>query len=261
MKGPGSFGRIVAWTLACFFVMAGGIAVWWWLSRSTRLPSGDRVAIARLHQDRYVQQLFRDAGVAYPPGQIYLRAFKQERRLELWAAKRAGAPFVHVHNFVITGSSGHPGPKRREGDGQVPEGFYVIDLFNPESRFFLSLRLNYPNASDRLRSDPAAPGFDIYLHGGSATVGCLPLGDEGIAALYLVASDTTRRDFIPVHIFPSGRSGERWEDSIEDLARADPALAKFWSELAPAVDLFDRTRHLPDVQVGEGGEYLVSRPR
>ena len=62
---------------------------------------------------------------------------------------------MHV-SYPICAGSGDLGPKRERGDGQVPEGLYEIDRFNPTSRYHLSLRVNYPNLSDRLRRCVAA---------------------------------------------------------------------------------------------------------
>jgi len=47
-------------------------------------------------------------------------------------------------------ASGKLGPKRQQGDMQIPEGFYHISGFNPASNFYLSLRINYPNPSGAL---------------------------------------------------------------------------------------------------------------
>jgi len=234
---------------------AGGALYWLW--RPAPIAPGDRAAQARSEQATFIRRHFRAADLSYPPARIYLRAFKAERRLELWASAADDAPFAHVHDFPLKGFSGALGPKRREGDRQIPEGFYTIDRFNPQSRFLLSLGLNYPNASDLKRSDPAAPGFDIFIHGGRWTVGCLPIGDEGIAALYTIASATREKHSIPVHIFPSTRSGGRWHTAVESLAHHDSSLAAFWAEIAPAVDQFDRTRRIPRVQVGPSGAYRV----
>jgi murein L,D-transpeptidase YafK len=59
------------------------------------------------------------------------------------------------------------GPKRREGDGKTPEGEYKISGKNPHSQFHLSLRISYPNASDRERAKKMGvnPGGDIFIHG------------------------------------------------------------------------------------------------
>jgi murein L,D-transpeptidase YafK len=59
------------------------------------------------------------------------------------------------------------GPKTREGDGKTPEGEYRISSKNQHSQFHLSLRISYPNASDReqARKLGADPGGDIFIHG------------------------------------------------------------------------------------------------
>ena len=71
--------------------------------------------------------------------------------------------------------SGTMGPKRLQGDYQVPEGFYYINEFNPNSNYHLHLGLNYPNASDKILSDSLRPGGDIYIHGSCVSIGCIPL--------------------------------------------------------------------------------------
>ena len=108
-----------------------------------------------------------------------------ERELELWARPQKDSRFELIHTYKIEGMSGMPGPKRREGDDQVPEGFYRIDQFNPLSKFHLSMRINYPNASDRVLSDKSQPGSDIYIHGGNLSIGGIAMGDAGIEELSL----------------------------------------------------------------------------
>jgi murein L,D-transpeptidase YafK len=74
----------------------------------------------------------------------------------------------------------HPeGHKLQEGDSRTPEGVYVIDARNPQSRFHLSLHISYPNAEDRLRAAErgVSPGGDIFIHG-------LPNGDGDAARAY-----------------------------------------------------------------------------
>ncbi|WP_368737359.1 murein L,D-transpeptidase family protein, partial [Acinetobacter pittii] len=76
--------------------------------------------------------------------------------------------------------SGVLGPKRKEGDYQVPEGFYYINEFRPNSNYHLALGLNYPNAADIQWSDSLHPGNEIFIHGGCITVGCIPIQDHQI---------------------------------------------------------------------------------
>jgi hypothetical protein len=78
----------------------------------------------------------------------------------------------------------------REGDGQVPEGLYRISLLNPNSRFHVSLRVDYPSEEDREhgRNDGRERlGGDIMIHGGCASVGCLAIGDPAIEEVFLLA--------------------------------------------------------------------------
>jgi murein L,D-transpeptidase YafK len=225
------------------------------------LSGADRVRVARWQHGASVQQAFEQAGVDFPPDGIFLRVFKREGRLELWARK-GGVPFRLIRSYAITQSSGKPGPKRREGDLQVPEGFYEIDRFNPESSYHLSLGLNYPNASDRLRSDPERPGYDIFLHGGAGSIGCVPLGDAPIEEVFLAlweAREHGLRSF-PVHVFPGVMRGPDWDAFAGEQTQRDPALRTFWDELQPGYDAFEATHLVPDVTVESDGRYVVKPP-
>jgi murein L,D-transpeptidase YafK len=216
----------------------------------------DRVAAARKARGATIRQRFADAGLAYPPREIFFRAFKREMELELWARDK-DEPFRKVTAFAVTAPSGGPGPKRREGDLQVPEGCYVINVFNPKSRFHLSLGLNYPNASDRVLSDRAKPGGEIYIHGGAASIGCLPLGDPAIEEVYLAALDARARgqSEIPVHIFPARMTGAGWKEFVEQK----PEYRAFWSDLQPIHDAFEQTQRVPRFTVAADGRYRLSK--
>lgn len=140
--------------------------------------------------------LCRAARIAYPPRRLQLLAFKEERRLEVWGADAKGK-FRFLKGYDVLAASGGPGVKRREGDFQVPEGFYRLTTLNPNSRFHLSIRVDYPNREDV--TNAAVPrgqmGGDIYIHGGAKSIGCLALGDPAIEELFcLVArSDPDQR--------------------------------------------------------------------
>lgn len=214
-------------------------------------PGPERVADARKRAEPALIALCKAKGLAYPPPRLYLRAFKAEASLEVWAVASKGK-YVLLKSMPIAAMSGGPGPKRKEGDGQVPEGAYRIDRFNPESLFHLSLGLNYPNSSDRVRSDPEKPGGDIFIHGDARSIGCLAMTDEGIEPIYLLALGA-RKSVIPVHIFPA-RPGSKL-DAAQRVA--NPALTAFWDELVPLYTAFEKTRTLPMVTVGKGGTYVV----
>jgi murein L,D-transpeptidase YafK len=218
----------------------------------------DRVAIARLQHLDKIRAAYHAADVQYP-GEVFLRWIKHEAVLELWA-RNAGRRFRLIAAYPILASSGESGPKRREGDRQVPEGFYEIDRFNPQSQFHLSLGLNYPNASDRVLSDRDQPGSDIFIHGGDASIGCAPIGDDAIEELYLAALDaqTQGQTKIEVHVFPARMTGSGWEQFAAREMTRRPELGAFWAQLQPAWNYFEQRRTLPQFTVSEDGSYLVA---
>ena len=150
------------------------------------------IATAEKRYNHYAQvrlaPYFKKAHVAYPPKQMTLLAFKNTRRLQLWA--RDTGSWRYIKTFPILAASGGPGPKLQNGDHQVPEGVYQIVEFNPNSRFDLSLELNYPNAFDRYhaRLDRRRDlGGDIFIHGHHASIGCIAIGNNAIQQLFVLA--------------------------------------------------------------------------
>jgi murein L,D-transpeptidase YafK len=220
----------------------------------------DRVAAARLRTEPVLREKFRSAGVGYPAGEIFLRVFKREGVTELWARDKTEEKFRLIHRYAATRASGGPGPKRREGDGQVPEGFYEIDRFNPKSLFHLSLGLNYPNASDRVLSDKQRPGGDIFIHGSNVSIGCVPLGDAMIEEVYLAALDTRVKP-IRVHLFPARMNAADWPAWRDEQVKAKPELAAFWEQLRKGFELFEAEQRIPSVSVEKDGSYVCKPGR
>jgi hypothetical protein len=133
---------------------------------------------------------FERAHVTYPPQQIWLLAFKAERRVELWAG--SGHDRHHIKDYEIQAASGDPGPKLRQGDMQVPEGIYRILWLNPNSSYHLSLKVDYPSAYDREKAHAdhrTDLGGDIFIHGRAVSIGCIALGDPGIEELFVLAAE------------------------------------------------------------------------
>jgi hypothetical protein len=220
---------------------------------------GDRVAAARVRAGGMVRDLFASAGVAYPAEVVFLRAHKHERELELWAGNSTG-PLELVATYGVAAASGGAGPKRREGDSQVPEGFYEVDRFNPQSSFHLSLGINYPNAADRILGDPAKPGYDIFVHGNAASIGCLAMGDDLIEEIYLAALDAKSKP-VHMHIFPARMNTPGWPAWRDEKLATRPELAPLWQQLQRGYDAFEGGRRPPDVGVGPNGEYFVRSQR
>jgi len=133
--------------------------------------------------------------IGWPPARIYLIAFKAERSMEVWAANQKSA-YSRIAVYPILAASGGPGPKRKEGDQQVPEGFYRLSGLNPQSQFHLSIRVDYPNSEDR--ANAAVPldqlGTDIYIHGNHVSLGCLAMGDRAIERIFCLVAQANRGD-------------------------------------------------------------------
>lgn len=146
---------------------------------------------------------FEAAGVSYPPDRFLFAGFKQEDVLEVYAAN-AGEALKFIRSYPILAASGRLGPKLMEGDRQVPEGLYRIESLNPNSRFHLSIRVNYPNAHDRRRGAEEGRsdlGGDIMIHGNAVSIGCLAMGDPAAEELFILAAETGWQD-VPIILSP-----------------------------------------------------------
>jgi hypothetical protein len=135
---------------------------------------------------------FQAAGIPYPPAKIILVAIKDEKKLEVWACELNGK-FKLIRTYPILAASGRLGPKLKEGDYQVPEGLYRIESLNPNSRFHLSVKLNYPNDFDLAyakRDGRNNLGGDIMIHGSNVSIGCLAMGDEAAEDIFVLTAQT-----------------------------------------------------------------------
>ena len=207
-----------------------------------------------------LQKQFEAKKLIWPAKYIYIRSFKYDSQLEVWVKNEIKEKFQLFKTYKVCVLAGTLGPKRMEGDYQVPEGFYYINEFNPKSSYYLSLGINYPNVSDKILSDSLRPGSGIFIHGSCVTVGCIPITDEQIDELYLLAAHAKDQgqDFIPVHIFPVRFNKDKSVKYLENLTKDDPVLKKFAARLADAFDYFEKYRQLPVVMIDEKGEYAIN---
>lgn len=191
--------------------------------------------------------------------QIFLRVFKYEEQLELWSKAKGAKKYKKIHTFPICAASGKLGPKRQQGDRQVPEGFYRISYFNPNSRYHLSMRVNYPNQSDKIRTtNPKNPGGDIMIHGNCVSIGCIAIQDEPIEVLYKIAQTAQKsgQSHLPVHIFPCKMNTLRYK--IKRFLEKDQNLLSFWDELKPGFDFFDKNKQVPNIETNSKGAYYLN---
>ncbi|MBP6672630.1 MAG: L,D-transpeptidase family protein [Bacteroidetes bacterium] len=215
-----------------------------------------RVRSAFNEKQEKVQQLLTAVKVDPKSFTIFLRAYKSEQRLEVWAKNRLEKKHVLVTSYPFCASSGVPGPKRQEGDGQIPEGIYHIRHFNPVSSFHLSLGINYPNASDAVLGVKGKLGGEIYIHGDCVTVGCIPITDDLIKELYVFAVEACSggQEEIPVHIYPFMMNDDAVH-SIEQWNDAAPDVKLFWNNLIPIHRAFESTKELSPVTIDRSGLY------
>ena len=149
-------------------------------SKTSRHTIADRTA-AIIAKKPKLKGIAASAG-----GKLRILVFKNERSVEVhapgWKAPRI---------YPMTAFSGTLGPKLREGDGQIPEGIYGIGYLNPNSSYYLSLKVTYPNTSDMARAKADGRtnlGGDIMIHGKAVTIGCVPVGDDAIEDVFYLAS-------------------------------------------------------------------------
>lgn len=192
-------------------------------------------------------------------GNMFLRVFKQEAIMEVWVQKPDGK-YVLFNQFGIYSMSGSLGPKRQQGDCQVPEGFYYINDFNPQSNYHLSLGVSYPNESDMRLSNAPRKGGDIYIHGGKASAGCMAMSNYYIEDIYICAvkAKTNGQQKIPVQIFPFKPTVINME--YYSRFREFAINSKLWKNMQQGYQMFERTNRLPEVYVSANGYYQFIDP-
>jgi len=168
--------------------------VWLGMEEAPRndLTLEERLALIAPAATERLKPYFAAAAVPYPPAAVTLVGLKADRVLQLYAkADVPDAAWKLIHTYPIRAASGHLGPKLAEGDRQVPEGVYGIDLLNPNSKFNVSMRVNYPKAFDRARAAEEHRtnlGGAIMIHGRASSIGCLAMGDAVSEELFTLAA-------------------------------------------------------------------------
>lgn len=183
---------------------------------------------------------FNNNEIHYPPNKITLIALKEERVLELWAANNQ--QFKLIKKYPFTAFSGKLGPKLRNGDGQIPEGLYKIVFLNPNSNYHLSMKINYPNEFDLAMAKFDGRnelGGDIFIHGKSVTIGCIPVGDEAIEELFTLVNRSGHQN-TEVIIAP-------YDMRIKTLPikTAHKLIIELYHNIKDSISIYDHTKQLP----------------
>jgi len=222
----------------------------------------DRVVQAEQNVGAALDELLASKQLDSLEIEIYLRAFKEEDELEIWAKNRNDESFQLLQTYAICEKSGKIGPKRKQGDYQVPEGYYHIDRFNPKSRFHLSLGVDYPNASDRILGNQAKLGGDIFIHGDCVTIGCLPMTNAKMEEIYILASwaKDAEQTTIPVTVFPCRMNEDNWI-KLQKEHTDNKEFLGLWKDLKDGYDFFEGNKKLPRVGFLDDGRHSVSEGR
>jgi murein L,D-transpeptidase YafK len=178
-----------------------------------------------------------------PSSPTLIRTYKKEAELEIWKMKSNGE-YALLKTFPMCRWSGQLGPKKREGDMQVPEGFYTIapGQMNPNSHYYLAFNVGYPNAYDRAYG---RTGGNVMVHGVCSSAGCFSMTDEQVADIYAIARDSFNggQREIQLQSYP-------FHMTAENMAkfRLDPNI-DFWKNLKDGSDHFEVTKNEPSVLV------------
>ncbi len=137
----------------------------------------------------------------------FLFVMKSERKLYLYKDGEL------LRSFDIALGLIPEGPKQREGDFRTPEGRYQLSARNPNSDYFLSIQISYPDARDieRARVANVSPGGQIMIHGSPNepkysesryqtwdwTDGCIAVSNSDMVDIWLMTDSKT-----PIEIRP-----------------------------------------------------------
>jgi len=172
---------------------------------------------------------------------MLVRVYKQEAELEVWK-QASGGRYALLKTYPICRWSGQLGPKKNEGDRQVPEGFYAVSSgqLNPNSKYYLSFDVGYPNAYDR---SLGRSGGDIMVHGACSSRGCFAMTDREIAEIYAVARESLSggQPTFQVQSFPFRMTAENMVRH-----RRNPNYG-FWRNLKEGADSFEITKQPVEV--------------
>ncbi len=176
---------------------------------------------------------------------ILIRAFKEESELEVWK-KDATGQFALLKIYPICRWSGELGPKKKTGDRQAPEGFYTITpaQMNPNSQYYLSFNLGFPNAYDRAHG---YTGSHLMVHGNCSSAGCYSMTDQQIGEIFALGREAFfggQKQF-QVQAYPFRMTALNMAKH-----RNSPHMA-FWRMLKEGNDHFEVTRQQPKVDVCE----------
>lgn len=222
----------------------------------TEQKKHERVRTAIKEKQGLIEKELKDHSISIDNLKLLIIAYKDNDLVDIYAKTVKLGTYKKIRSYDVCSRSGQLGPKRQQGDEQVPEGFYHIDRFNPSSSFYLSLGLNYPNLADKRKSKARDLGEDIFIHGSCVTIGCLPMTDNFIKEIYLLAvyARNNGQHKIPVYIFPF-RMTDQNMITYKAKYKENKELISFWDNLKIGYDKFVKDSKELNIKVTENGDY------
>lgn len=197
-----------------------------------------------------------------PSSPILVRVYKQDAEMELWKQTESGR-YALLKSYPICRWSGQLGPKKTEGDRQVPEGFYTVSpgALNPNSKYYLSYDVGFPNNVDR---QLGRSGGNIMVHGVCSSRGCLAMTNDQMGEIYAVTREALKggQPNFQFQSYPFRMTAENMATN-----RKNPN-AGFWQNLKQGSDNFEVTGQPPQVAAcngryvfnGQGGQACGVKP-
>jgi len=208
-----------------------------------RANSGGKLPLPGTPDLKRLDERLNEQGIS-PDSALYIRVFKAESQMEIWAADEDGN-YKLFASYPICYWSGSLGPKQKEGDKQAPEGFYTVNLeqsYHKGARWPKSLNIGYPNPFDKIN---LRSGSYILIHGGCSSIGCFAMTNAVALEVHKLATTALEagQSNIPIHVFP-------FRMTEENFAKYPaPQWQGFWRNLKEGYDLFERTHRPPRVSV------------
>ncbi|MEL6544544.1 MAG: L,D-transpeptidase family protein [Myxococcota bacterium] len=203
-------------------------------------PQSPKAIAARIEAlaGHHFRQWTEEVGLSYPPNEVELRVYKEERETEIWGRNRSGrtkpGAWRRIATLPVCAVDREAGTKLRQGDGKTPEGTYRARALYPSRNFWMWMKLDpdgidaqgipgvgsafrlcldYPSPADRARSRAAGysnPGGGICLHGNCVTAGCVSFSNRNFIAVFAFSAHHDARSFgaMRVHISPNRKSAK-----------------------------------------------------
>ena len=209
--------------------------------------------------DRNYQKLklqFFNKNLTFQPKNVFIRVFKHERVLELWVADSVCDEYKLFKTYRVCMNSGVLGPKRKEGDLQIPEGFYHITRLKTTTNYHLALKINYPNESDIILGNKYMPGGEIYIHGECVSIGCVSVSNNDIEEIFTLVKLLKNWNEVQVHIFPVNFDNKCNYEFLYEKIKTNDSVIYFEKNIQNGFNFFQKNHVVPNYTIDDDGFYI-----